>query len=240
MDNSDRSVRLGSCHGDGMPSGVDSKPDSANMFAVLPFGHASFVSNPTAEPPGADPVNPWVWTALAAQIPMTEHTLDARADIAAVAEAERGRIRLQDRLNAARGREIILGLAAHGVEPVPRVIGRVLSTNSVGALLERDGHEYELCMVLWSAVAWIRDLPWALRDERGGTNPASPRITSQWTQLLRAVQHLSVRVRISDGQVMRGRAQLGEDFISVVDEHGLEWTVPLGTALLIEFQRLTD
>lgn len=240
MDNSATSSLRGCRHGDVMPSGVSSKPDSSEMFGLLPIGHVKFVNNPKADPLGADPPNPLDWTALAAQIPMAEHTLDARADIAAVAMVERGRIRLQDRLTAARGREIIIGLTAHDAEQLPRIIGRVLSVNSVGVLLERDDHEYELCMVLWPAIAWIRNVPWALRDESVNTNPAIARLHSSWTQLLRAAEHLSVRVQTSNGCALRGRAQLGEDFISILDESGADWTVPFATAELIEFQRPTD
>lgn len=240
MDNSDTCLCLGCCHGDGMPSAVDSKPDGAKVFEVLLLGHASFMRDPLANWPGGDPSGTLAWAALAAQIPLSEHTLDARADIAAVAMAERGRIRLRDRLTAARGREIVIGLTARGPEQSPRVSGRVVSIDNVGALLERDENEFDLCMVLWPAIAWIQNAPWALRDESGNTNPALPRLDSNWTQLLRAADHLSVRVQTSDGQRLRGRAQLGADFISILDEHGVEWTVPLAMAQLIEFQRLTD
>ena len=198
------------------------------------------MSNPAVEFSDSEPLNPLVWTALAAQIPMAEDTLDARADIAAVAMAERGRIRLQDRLAAARGREIVIGVTAHGAGPLDRSNGRVVSIHSAGVLLERDGHEYELCMVLWQAIAWIQGLPWALRDESGTTTPAIARFSSNWTQLLRSAEHLSVRVQTSHGQTLRGRAQLGEDFISIHDEQGVDWTVPLAMAQLIEFQRVTE
>ena len=198
------------------------------------------MSNPTGESSGSEPLNSFAWTALASQIPMSEVTLDARADIAAVAMAERARIRLQDRLAAARGREIVIGVTAHGAGQLTRSNGRVVSIHTTGVLLERDEHEYELCIVFWPTIAWIQGLPWALRDESDTTDPAIARFSANWTQLLRAAEHLAVRVQTSAGQSLRGRARLGEDFISIHDEHGVDWTVPLAMAQFIEFQRFAE
>ncbi|MFM1916825.1 MAG: hypothetical protein RJB01_340 [Actinomycetota bacterium] len=186
---------------------------------------------------GADPIASMDWEALAVQIPIAEDTLDTRADIAAVAMIERARIRLNDRLAAARGAEIVIGLKRQPPVEVPRVKGRVHSLHSAGVLLEPDEGEYELCMVFWPAIAWIRNVPWALRDERDQTHATKPRMVSSWSHQVRAAENQPVRVHVLDGLRVHGRAQLGEDFISVHDEQGVEWTVPFGSVAQIDFHR---
>lgn len=203
-------------------------------------GHPLFMGNSSADSWGMDPTEAVTWAALVAQIPMAEDTLDARADIAAVARAERGRVRLRDRLSAVQGPALVIGVKAHGVGELTRVQGRFHSVHDAGVLVERAGHEYELCIVFWPAIAWMRNVPWALRDENVPMQHHERRISCRWSHLLRAAEHRPVRVLTCDGQSLRGRAHLCADFISIQDEHGVEWTVPLGTALQIEFQRVTE
>lgn len=180
------------------------------------------------------------WEALAAQLPIAEDTLDTRADIAAVAMVERARIRLNDRLVAARGTELLIGLKPNPAMDISSVHGRLMSIHGAGVLLERDEGEYELCMVFWPAITWIRNLPWALRHEGDQRAPRSLRVDASWSSQVRAAESHPVLVRVSDGLSVRGRAQLGEDFISVRDEHGVEWTIPLGSVAQIEFRRVAD
>lgn len=238
VDNSHGRSLLASSRADGMPSAGDSKPEGTKMFEQSGSGHAQVMGNSSVDSSGANSFNPPAWTALAAQIPMAEETLDVRSDIAAVAMVERGRIRLHDRLRAAHGGELVIGVKAQGSRELTCVQGRVHSTHSVGVLVERDDHEYELCMVFWQAIAWLRNVPWALRDETRQTQSTKHRIQPRWSHLLRAAEQFPMRVHTCDGQSVRGRALLGENFISIRDEHGEEWTVPLDTAVQIEFRRV--
>jgi hypothetical protein len=198
------------------------------------------VNDPAKDSEGVDPVASMDWEALAVQIPIAEDTLDTRADIAAVAMIERARIRLNDRLAAARGAEIVIGLKRQPPVEVPRVKGRVHSLHSAGVLLERDDGEYELCMVFWPAIAWIRNVPWALRDEHDQTRPTKSRIDAPWSRHVRAAENQPVRVHVLDGLSVHGRAQVGEDFISVNDEQGVEWTIPFGSVAQIDFHRAAE